>query len=169
MLGMKGSGKTLWDCWIAYVCQCQGYKIFYRNADFTVPDTWTEIDYDVNIPYKEVYEYVFGRDIDDSETFKDIIKENRKRFAEGKNKEKILIIHDEVSADIDAKTFNSQGMRNLRHFGREQRKLGRHSIIIQTDVLASNIAIDYIRSVDIQVFKHITEAMLKWDRDYFQD
>ena len=168
-LGRKGSGKTLTNCWIAYSCYKRGYKIFYRNADFPVPKEWQEISYNINLPYKEVYEYVLKRPIADSELFEDIIIETRKNFAKGLNKEKILIIHDEVSADIDSKTYNSPGMKNLRHFGREQRKLGAHSIIIHTDVLASNISLDYIRSVDIQIFKHITEAMLSWDRDYFQE
>ena len=147
-IGQKGSGKTYFNQWLAYICEQLGYKIIYCNADFPVPDTWIEIDYEEKFPYKEVYELTLHRPILDTEKFEDVIRETRKAYAQGKNRNNYLIIHDEVSSNIDAKNFNSAGMKNLRQFQREMRKVGHRVITIHTDVLASNICIDFIRSVD---------------------
>ena len=166
-IGGKGSGKTTFNKWILSVLESVGYEVFYRNPDFILPSSWRELSYSDDFPYKSLFEYLLGSE---QSSFQEAVNNVRGLYAQGLMKKKIAIVHDELSLDVDSKNYASKSMKYLRDFLRELRKLGLDVVVIYTDVLATNISIDFIRQVNVKIFKNVSEASLKWEREsYFDD
>jgi hypothetical protein len=147
--GARNQGKTVWFKWFAKMMP--QYEVFYINPDFKLPKTWSEITYNLKMPYFEILKYLYP-EVANMKKFTDVIDYIRSIPPENKSKKMIILAHDEVHKDVPKSVGKEEG-ELARNMWAELRKICKSFHLFFTSQTLSGIPIQLFNYADVQIYK----------------